>query len=97
MDTETTGSFENEHEESLIDTTSAEGQAGSFELGISSQPLLGGHPDRVDDDEQDEDDEDPDDDALTSVSGKPRVQQPQQEAALEARSPQSLRQTSDPN
>ncbi|CAK8985363.1 unnamed protein product [Durusdinium trenchii] len=38
VDVETTGSFDNEHEESLTDRTCVEGQAATFDLGI--QPVM---------------------------------------------------------
>ena len=38
VDTATTGTFENEHEESLVDRTSTEGIASSFDLGLPAAP-----------------------------------------------------------
>ncbi len=65
VDTETTGSFENEREETLTDRTSAEGDAVNFELGIPStnEPLVS-DPREGEEGDGDEDD----DDAGSSVS-----------------------------
>ena len=37
VDTATTGTFENEHEESLVDRTSTDGIATSFDLGLPAE------------------------------------------------------------
>ncbi|CAK9106488.1 Uncharacterized protein SCF082_LOCUS49598 [Durusdinium trenchii] len=50
VDVETTGSFDNEHEESLTDRTCVEGQAATFDLGI--QPVMPpGVPEEEEEDE----------------------------------------------
>ena len=77
---ETTGSFDNEHEESLTDRTCVEGQAATFDLGI--QPVMPpGVPEEEEEDENGLEDEDQDD-ARTTVGpgGKPL----ELESALEA-------------
>ena len=38
VDTATTGTFENEHEESLVDRTSTDGIATGFDLGLPAAP-----------------------------------------------------------
>lgn len=84
VDVETTGSFEDENEESFTEKTSGEGIADGFDLGLapieSTAHDAGGEPDEVTDLEDEEDD---------SASSKAKLKVPskndvEQEYHLEA-------------
>lgn len=79
VDTETSGSFENEREETFVDRTSAEGDAVNFELGIpgTDDPLV------FDPREGEEGDGDEDDDDVGSSVSKTRPDC-ERESAFEA-------------
>ena len=83
MDLETTGSYEAENEESLIERTSCEGQATGFTLGLSAEDLpgIGQEPAEETDHELDEELEDG---TSTSVRVPPKSDVAK-ESALEAR------------
>ena len=78
MDVETTGSFENENEETLMESTAVTGEGEEMEMGLTPATLTGD----VDGGERGEEtgEDDDDDDGQTSVS---RRLGPQVESALE--------------
>ena len=89
IDVETTGSFENENEESLVDTTHGSGDAVDFDLGLPApDPNAGsrspGEDPAADETDQDISDDDEDGDARSARSRKvPDKEGVEREAALE--------------
>lgn len=89
VDVATTGSYDNEQEEQLLDKTFGEGEANEMEFGLSpcdpSAAARGEEePELVETDQ--EDDEDPGDDAGSTRSRRvPSKDEVQREHALEAR------------
>ena len=84
MDTETTGSYENEAEETFIDRTSVEGQGSSIDLGLTAPlPAACGDPEGGcgGDDSSEEDEEDGTDGTASCISKRKTT--PVAEAALE--------------
>ena len=57
VDVQTTGSFEDENEETFTDRTSIQGTAESFDLGLPAvdAPVMGNEPEEVTDLEDDDD------------------------------------------
>lgn len=81
VDVQTTGSWENENEESLVDTTRAEGVGEFVTLGLdpltgTSEIQEGGH--------ENEGDEEDGDDKVSSISKANPSMNPATESALEA-------------
>lgn len=74
MDVQTTGSFEDENEEALIDRTFGEGEASTFDLGLPASDLHspGGEP--AGDESDREVEEDFDDGVSARIPGKAEVQ-----------------------
>lgn len=87
VDTQTTGTFDDEHEEQLIDRTTGEGEAVSFDVGIPApDPCLRIPGEESCAPETDEEIEDEADDA-NSIRTRQRVpskQEVEKEHALEA-------------
>ena len=83
MDTETTGSYEDEHGETFQEETGAEGQASNFILGGvgPDEPLPSG---AGNDEEDGDDDDDGAEEEEARRSGKARGEELEQERALEA-------------
>ena len=77
VDTETTGTMEAEHSETLIDQTAIEGEASGFELGVQSSVALA----ETNQEEEETDHELDDEDDGSSVRSKPK---PEKLFALEA-------------
>ncbi|CAK9057057.1 Uncharacterized protein SCF082_LOCUS30683 [Durusdinium trenchii] len=74
VDVQTTGSFEDENEEALIDRTFGEGEASTFDLGLPASDLHspGGEP--AGDESDREVEEDFDDGVSARIPGKAEVQ-----------------------
>ena len=89
IDVETTGSFENENEESLIDTTHGSGDAVDFDLGLpapdpNNAARSPGEEPAGDETDQDISDDDEDGDARSARSRRvPDKGEVAKEAALE--------------
>ncbi|CAL1139171.1 unnamed protein product [Cladocopium goreaui] len=80
VDVETTGSFENENEESFLESTAVSGQGEDIELGLTPAA----HADGEDSGASNDEDDDDDDDQASSVRTKNKGMGPEAESALEA-------------
>lgn len=83
VDVETTGSFENEAEETITERTSVEGQGSEMDLGLTAPvPAACGDPEGGSaDDSSEEDEEDGTDGTASSISKRKTT--PVEESALE--------------
>ena len=79
VDVETTGSFENENEESFLESTAVSGQGEDIELGLTPAA----HADGEDSGASNDEDDDDDDDQASSVRTKNKGMGPEAESALE--------------
>ena len=83
VDTATTGTFEDENEESFLDRTSGEGQATSFDMGLPAISQTCHSPGAEPDDSSDQELQD-EEDGSSVKTRIPRASEVDQEHALEA-------------
>lgn len=96
MDVQTTGSFDDENEETFVDKTTGEGQAASFDLGLpATDPCAAARgedePEPVDTDHEVDDDMDDGTSSRMSRTRVPPRSEVQKEHALEAGSTKKVK------